>query len=304
MTLKRRALYSLIVVFVVAAVAAAVGAGGDDDGGGYRVRAVFDNASFVIAGEDVKVAGVNVGKIDSLDVDDKKRAVVVLRIEDPAFVPFRKDATCRIGLQSLIGEQFVECEPTQVRGGDAQPAPELPEIADGEPGAGQHLLPVSRTSSPVGADLLNTIMRVPQRQRLPLIINELGAGLSGNGEALRAALTRSSPALQQADKLVAILAKQNETLGRLTDESDAILAPLAERRKSLTGFVKNAADAGAATARQGDALEASFARFPAFLRAARRPTGSARSPTRRRRRSRRCPRRRRRSTRRLSGSAR
>jgi ABC-type transporter Mla subunit MlaD len=248
-------------------VGAALGAGGNDDGNGtYRVRAIFDNASFVIAGEDVKVAGVNVGTIDSLDVDAKHHAVVVLKIDDPAFHPFRADARCAVRLQSLIGEQYIQCQPTQPRGGDRAPAPELSKIKDGEPGAGQYLLPVERTQTPVGADLLNDIMRVPEQQRLPLIINELGAGLSGNGEALQAALRRASPALQQADELVAILARQNETLAKLTDESDKVLGPLAEHRKDLTGFIKNAGAAGTATARQGDALEQNLSKFPAFLR--------------------------------------
>lgn len=265
--LRRRIVVSVAVFVAAVCVGAALGAGGDDDDGGkYLVRAVFDNASFVIPGEDVKVAGVTVGSIDSLDVDDRNRAVVVLRIDDPAFRPFRKDATCRIGLQSLIGEQFVECDPTKVRGGDRAPAPELPAIRDGRPGAGQHLLPVAQTETPVGVDLLNDIMRVPQQQRLPLIISELGAGLAGNGQALNAAIKRASPVLKQADDLVATLASQNKMLGRLVDQSDAILAPLAKRRKDLGQFVVQAGDAASATAKQGEALEASFARFPAFLR--------------------------------------
>jgi len=266
MSLRRTAALSAAVFAGSVAVGAALGAGGDDDGGTYRVRAIFDNASFVIAGEDVKVAGVNVGTIDSLDVDDQHHAVVVLKIDDPAFIPFRTDARCGVRLQSLIGEQNIQCQPTQPRGGDRAPAPELPKIKDGEPGAGQYLLPVQRNSTPVGADLLNDIMRVPEQQRLPLIINELGAGLSGNGEGLQAALRRASPALQQADELVAILARQNKLLAKLTDDSDTVLKPLAEHRKDLTGFIKNAGDAGAATARQGDALEQNFAKFPAFLR--------------------------------------
>jgi phospholipid/cholesterol/gamma-HCH transport system substrate-binding protein len=266
-TLRRRVVICLVAFVAAAGVGAALGAGGDGDGNGkYLVRAIFDNASFVIPGEDVKVSGVVVGSIDSLDVDAQNRAVVVLKIEDPAFKPFRQDASCRVGLQSLIGEQFVECSPTQTRGGDKAVAPELTTIKDGEPGAGQHLLPVARTSSPVGVDLLNDIMRVPQQQRLPLIINEFGAGVSGNGETLNSAIKRASPVLQKADELVATLASQDKMLGRLVDQSDAILAPLAERRKDLGKFIINAGDAGTATARQGDALEASFARFPAFLK--------------------------------------
>jgi phospholipid/cholesterol/gamma-HCH transport system substrate-binding protein len=265
--LRRRIVVSLAVFVAAVCVGAALGAGGDGDGDGkYLVRATFDNASFIIAGEDVKVAGVVVGSIDSLDVDAQNRAVVVLRIDDPAFRPFHQDATCRIGLQSLIGEQFVECDPTQTRGAGKAPAPELTTIADGDPGAGQHPLPLARTSSPVGVDLLQNIMRVPQRQRLPLILNELGAGVSGNGEELNAAIKRASPVLQKADDLVKTLAGQDKMLGKLTDDSDAILASLADRRKDVGRFVKNAGDAGTATARHGDALEQNFAKLPAFLK--------------------------------------
>jgi len=92
----------------------------------YKVRAIFDNAGFVIPGEDVKVAGVKVGKIDSLDVTEDFKAVVVLDIKDKAYQDFRRDAECQIRPQSLIGEKFVECTP-----GSAS-APALREIEDGE----------------------------------------------------------------------------------------------------------------------------------------------------------------------------
>jgi phospholipid/cholesterol/gamma-HCH transport system substrate-binding protein len=267
-TLRRRIVISLAVFVAAVCVGAALGAGGDGDGddGKYLVRATFDNASFIIPGEDVKVAGVVVGSIDALDVDSQNRAVVTLRIDDPAFKPFRKDATCRVGLQSLIGEQFVECDPTKERGAGKALAPVLTTIKDGEPGAGEHPLPLGQTSSPVGVDLLQNIMRVPQRQRLPLILNELGAGVSGNGEELNAAIKRASPVLQKADELVATLASQNKMLGKLTDDSDEILASLADRRTDIGKFIKNAGDAGTATARHGDALEQNFAKLPAFLK--------------------------------------
>ena len=88
------------------------GASGDD-GGSYRVRAIFDSASFLVPGEDVKVAGVKIGTIESLDVTQDNKAAIVLRIDDPAFQDFKQDAHCTIRLQSLIGEKFVACKPTQ-----------------------------------------------------------------------------------------------------------------------------------------------------------------------------------------------
>ena len=48
------------------------GLGADDDGGGYKVRAIFDNVTNLVAGEDLRVAGAKVGVVESLDVADRK----------------------------------------------------------------------------------------------------------------------------------------------------------------------------------------------------------------------------------------
>jgi ABC-type transporter Mla subunit MlaD len=259
----------LAAVVVLVVVVATTVAGGDDDtdprAPGYRVRAIFDNASFVIQGEDVKVGGVIVGRIDHVDLTDDNKAAVVLDITDPGFQDFRKDATCRIGLQSLIGEQYVDCTPTQKRGQGVAQAPPLTAIAAG-PHRGEHLLPVSRTSSPVGPDLLANIMRIPQRDRLRLIIAELGTGLSGNGAELRQVVERANPTLQQATRLVEILAAQNGTIADLVKQSDAALAPLAERRGDLAGFIATSGRVAQASAERGDDLERDLERLPGFLR--------------------------------------
>jgi phospholipid/cholesterol/gamma-HCH transport system substrate-binding protein len=257
---RRGLLVFLLAVGVGALIAAS--SGGDDNA--YRVRAVFDNASFLIPGEDVKIAGVKVGTIDRLDLTPNNKAAVVLRIDDPAFHPFRSDATCKVGLQSLIGEQFVECTPTQPRGPGVKPAPPLPAIKSG-PGKGEHYLPVSHTTTPVNADLIFNIMRVPERERLRLIINDLGAGLAGNGGELRQAVRRANPALQQTDRVISVLANQNRTLARLVTESDQVLGPLAKRRRQLGGFIAKSGKTAEATAAVGDALERDLQKLPKFL---------------------------------------
>jgi ABC-type transporter Mla subunit MlaD len=122
--MKRIATVALLLS-LAAAVVLTTGAGG---GGSYKVRAIFDNAGFVIPGEDVKVAGVKVGKIDSMDVTRDFKAVLVLDIQDPAYQDFRTDARCQVRPQSLIGERFVECTPTQKRAIDSKPPPELRQI--------------------------------------------------------------------------------------------------------------------------------------------------------------------------------
>jgi ABC-type transporter Mla subunit MlaD len=256
----------LLVALVALVVVVATRPDGTDEGTGskYLVRATFGNASFVIPGEQVKVAGVIAGKIQQVDLDANNRAVVVLDITDPGYQDFRQDATCRIGLQSLIGEQYVDCTPTQRRGENVVPAPPLDVVASG-PGKGQHALPVGSTSSPVGPDLLANIMRVPERERLRLIVGELGVGLTGNGAELKDAIARANPTLQQAGRLVALLATQNRTLADLADRSDQALAPLAARSGDLSGFTSASARVGAAAAARGDDLERDLERLPGFL---------------------------------------
>jgi phospholipid/cholesterol/gamma-HCH transport system substrate-binding protein len=258
-------LLAIASVLVAAAALLVFGTGAGDDGGTYRVRAIFMNAFSVIPGEDVKIAGVKVGKIESLDVTPDHKAAVVLRIDRPGFDDFRKDAECAIRPQSLIGEKFVECTPTQPRPENAQPPPKLRRIERGE-GKGQYLLPVSQTSKPVDLDLVNNTLRLPYRERLTIIINELGTGLAGRGGDLRQAIVNANPALKETDKVLRILADQNRTLANLARDGDTILRPLARDRARVADFVTQAARTGEATAERSNALEQNIAKLPAFLR--------------------------------------
>jgi virulence factor Mce-like protein len=260
----------LIAVSVALAVAALVlvvfGVGaGDDHKGDYQVRAIFNNAFTVIPGEDVKISGVKVGKISSLDVTPDNKAAVVLDITEPGFKDFRKDATCTIRPQSLIGERFVECTPTQPRAAGEQPAPELQQIKKGD-GKGQYLLPSTNTIKPVDIDLVGNIMRLPYRQRLSIIINELGTGLAGNGEGLRQAIRQADPALQETDKVLAILAEQNQTLAQLAKNGDEVLRPLARDKQKVADFIDKANTTAVASAERRSDIEAGLQKFPPLLR--------------------------------------
>jgi phospholipid/cholesterol/gamma-HCH transport system substrate-binding protein len=256
----------IVVVLACAAVVVVLGTGASSNDGTYRVRAIFDSAFSVIKGEDVKVAGVKVGKIETLQVTPDNKAAIVLDIDDPGFADFRADATCQIRPQSLIGEKFVECTPTQPRAPGEKAPPPLKTVAKGQDGAGQHLLPVTNTERTVDLDLINNIMRLPFRERFAVLLNEFGAGLAGNGRALNAAIRRADPALKETDKVLDLLASQNKVLASLARESDTVLAPLAARRHQVADFVVKAGDVAQATADQRTNLERSFARLPEFLR--------------------------------------
>ena len=259
----RRAAAVAAVVLAAAALALVLARGGGDDDA-YRVRAIFDNAGFVIPGYDVRVAGVKVGRVEAVEVTPDVRAALVLRIDDPAYRDFRADAECRVRPQSLIGERYVECEPTQVRAADEAPPPPLRRIASG-PGEGEYLLPVSRTTTTVDLDLLNSIMRRPYRERFTILLNELGTGLAGRGGDLRAVIRRANPALAEIDAVLAVLARQNRQLAALARNGDIVLRPLARHRHRVSAAIDNIGQVAAATAARRVALEATLRRLPRFL---------------------------------------
>ena len=253
----------VVVVLVVATLLAFVLVS-RNDAETYRVRAIFDNAGFIIPGEDVKVAGVKVGTVDDVAVTPEFKAAVVLRIDDPGYQDFRADAHCMVRPQSLIGERFVECEPTAKHAvGQEAPGP-LGKIDDG-PGQGQYLLPVENTGKAVDLDLLNNIMREPERARLSIILNELGVGLAGRGTDLQAVIRRADPALKNVDQLIRLLAKQNRQLNRLAVDSDTIMAPLARQRRHVANSIENMSKVAGATAERRVDLERDLQLFPEFL---------------------------------------
>ncbi|HEY6730846.1 MAG TPA: MlaD family protein [Solirubrobacterales bacterium] len=275
---KRLILAVGVVVAIVVVVLLA--SGGDDSADGYKVRAVFDNGGFMVTGEEVRVAGATVGEIESVDVSmpdevvayengkgvpKPGKAIIVLDITDAGFQDFREDATCQIRPQSLIGEKFIDCRTTLPRAPGTEPAPALKQIPDGEPGAGQYLLPLGSNGTSVDPDLINDIQSLPYAQRFRLIFNELGAGLAGRGEDIEELVKRANPVLRDVDRLFGILSAQRKQLAQLTADSDAILGPLARERRALAGFFSNSGAAAEASAEKGPELEESLRKFPVFL---------------------------------------
>jgi ABC-type transporter Mla subunit MlaD len=222
------------------------------------VRALFDDAGFAVAGEQVRIAGAPVGTISSLSVTHDNLAAVTLSITNREFTPWYANATCTIRPQSLIAERYVDCNP-----GTSSAAP-LRRIRRG-PGAGSYLLPVTRTSSPIDPDLVQNISQEPVREALSVILNELGTGLAARGSDLNAVIRRADPALASTNQVFRILASQNQVLAKLADDADTVLAPLARVHQSMAGFVKHANTTATATAERSAELSNSIRLLPPFL---------------------------------------
>jgi virulence factor Mce-like protein len=244
----RRAIGIFIVLAASAAIVVLASGSGSDKAHTFWVE--IDNAFGLVTGADVKLAGVRAGKIDNFKLDRRSyHAEVQIELDQPGFTTLRSDAFCDSRPQSLIGEYFLDCQPG----------------AHGRALKSGATLPVSHTSTTIAPDLIANVLRLPQRERLRIIINELGAGVAGNGANLNDAIRRAVPALRETDRVLAILAQQNQVLADLAHNGDTVVTALANNHRNVGRWVQTARNTAEASAARRAALAATFQKLPAFL---------------------------------------
>jgi virulence factor Mce-like protein len=254
--MKRILLSAAILLVAGTFIVLSTGASNQSANGTYKIR--FDNAFGLVIGADIKVAGVPAGTIAGIDLPQACingggaadcQAVVTVTINKGGFGQFHQDATCQSRPQSLIGEYFVDCNP-------GSSGPVL------RPGS---VIPVTHTQSTIPADLVQNVLRLPYRERLTLIINELGAAAAARSGDLQSALQRAVPALTQTDNLLNLLGNDSTTLQNLTRDSNSVITALANNSANVERFIVEANRTAGATAVQSANLSATFANLPATL---------------------------------------
>ena len=178
-------------------------------GSAYRVHATLDNASQLIAGDQVKVGGVPVGSVDAITLDQQGRARLTLSIDDHSLVPLHAGTRVEVrsvGLASIAG-RYVTLTPGPNRG---------PKIESG----GE--ISADNAQSEVDLDeVLNSLN--------PRTLSDVRAGLRGLGQAsggqapaeFNAAIHDLNPALSQTAATAAEIVRDQPTFERFLLESHA-----------------------------------------------------------------------------------
>lgn len=95
--------------------------GGSGYAHGYKVTALFPNASGVNVGTDVRVAGLKIGSVTSQKLDPQSFQVAVTLALDPS-VKLPNDSSAAITSEGLLGSTFVQLTPggseTPLKAGD------------------------------------------------------------------------------------------------------------------------------------------------------------------------------------------
>ncbi len=247
--MRRLLLSAALVAAVAAVIVFGVGAGpAPNQDPTYKIE--LDNAFGLVTGAAFKVAGVPAGTIQAINLDQRTlRAVVTVQVNNLGLASFHQSATCDSQPQSLIGEYFISCDP-------GTSGPMLKSGAT---------IPVTHTHSTIPADLLLNILRAPERERLALIINSLGAGVAARSTDLQQALDRAVPALTETDNLLALLRNDSATITDLTHNANTVVSALADNSVQVQRFLDAADRAASATATQNANLRSTLAELPGFL---------------------------------------
>ncbi|MBW1784072.1 MAG: outer membrane lipid asymmetry maintenance protein MlaD [Deltaproteobacteria bacterium] len=75
---------------------------------GYEIQAVFSNSGGLKSGSSVVIAGVDVGRVKQIALDDYQARIV---INLPKHIKIQEDAIASIKTRGLIGEKYVEITP-------------------------------------------------------------------------------------------------------------------------------------------------------------------------------------------------
>src|SRR3954452_3146925 len=131
----------------------------------YQVKAVFANAANIQARSPVRIAGVNVGEVKSVERQPDTTNTLVTMTVDKQGLPIFQDAEMKIRPRIFLeGNFFVDIQPG---------TPGARKVADGG------TIPITQTSGPVQLDQVLTALQSDTRRQLQVLIQGYGSSLNG-----------------------------------------------------------------------------------------------------------------------------
>jgi phospholipid/cholesterol/gamma-HCH transport system substrate-binding protein len=217
---------------------------------GYRLDAEFTQAPLLGNQADVRISGVNVGKVVSVGLDPRTgltRAVMAL---DTRFAPRPADTRAILRAKTLLGETYIELSPGSRN---------APKLRDGAT--------ISRTqiAPTVQLDQILSTFSPATRRSFQIWQQQEGMALTGRGENLNAALAELYPFATNVDRVLAVLRGDSADTSTLLRDTGEVFSSLAASPSQLQGFIRNANQTFAATAAEDNALAATVRAFPAYL---------------------------------------
>ena len=182
-------------------------------------KAEFVDATGVVKGDDIRIAGVKVGTVNEVEILERTRALVSFEVEEDAPVTGATNAEVRF--RNLVGQRYI----TLTQGiGDTQALP------DGS------TIPVEKTSPALDLTVLFNGFKPLFQALSPSDLNKLSYEViqvfQGEGGTLESLLSHTASVTQT-------LASRDEVIGDLIENLNEVLDHIGDRDDQLTELIES-----------------------------------------------------------------
>lgn len=219
-----------------------------------EVTAEFSTAQAVTPGQGqaVVIAGIQIGKVASVDLEDG-HAVVGMDIEPKYMELIHPNATLLLRPKTNLNDMTVEIDPGTGKR----------HIEDGA-----HFT-LAQTQPNTNLDAFLATLDADTRQYLQLLVAGGAQGIGGRGKQLSNAFRRFQPFVHYIAKLNKPIAARRDALARVIHNFGLLTTELGRHDAAIKRFVTSSRAALGNFANQQESVQAAFEEFPSALRAAR-----------------------------------
>ena len=217
----------------------------------YRFQVALSEAATLAEEADVRLAGVNVGKVKKKELDKGgARTIVELELEEP-YSPIPRNTRATLRQKTLLGETYVELSPGDESSGT---------LGDGE------RLPNARVEPTVQLDEIFSAFDRPTRLAFREWVRELAkASRGGRGQDLNDAIGNLEGFAVDGATLLETLDEQELAVRGLVKNTGRVFGAINEREGALRELIVNSGNTFEATASRDESLAQTFEVFPTFL---------------------------------------
>ena len=240
----------------------------------YQITAYFPEATQLATESDVRIGGVSVGKVKTIELAPEDQRVhgqdttqATIEIE-PQFAPINSDARAILRQKTLLGETYVELtsgtkpgEPVSLGssgGGSGSETADVHAIPEGGS------LGVGQTQDATQIDEIFNALDTRTRQAFQRWQASAAVAINGRSVDLNDSLGNLGPFLGDATNVLRVLRSQKSALQGLIRDTGTVFDALSARNQELAGAITNSNQTFGALADEQAALAETFRVLPVF----------------------------------------
>jgi phospholipid/cholesterol/gamma-HCH transport system substrate-binding protein len=215
---------------------------------GYRIHALFKETGLLVPNADVRISGVDVGKVESVQPRGVN-SYVTMDIQ-PQYAPIPVDSRAILRQKTLLGEAYVGLSPGTGSG---------PKFHDGGTIPSSHVQQTEQLDQVLGS------FDRPTQRNLQALLNGTYISLAGRGQDLNNTIGNLDPTFTELAAVVGVLNQQQGDLRRLIGNSATVLSTLGSRSSDLQSLITAGDQVFSTTAARDAQLRATVDALPPFL---------------------------------------